>query len=142
MLYRSASTSPPPQAPPASDGAALIDAVTGEAYPAGPQAEQKRLDHPRSKADPLYHRQWMLAREADEADAGPQADAADDFDQTGFELPPWREPAADPRLATLFPDYDGQAEPPEGEPVFVLNGSQAEPADDYVQPDATDSFGA
>ena len=84
----------------------------------------------------------MLTRETDDDDDGPQSDAAGDFDQTGFELPPWREPAADPRQATLFPDYAGQAEPPAGEPVFSLSGSQAEPADDYIQSDAPDCFGA
>lgn len=137
-------TGPPINAPPTGggdDGAALIEVVTGLAYPAGPRPEPKPPELPRSKADPLYHRQWMLAQEADGADDGPQSDAADDFDQTGFELPPWRELHVDQRQSTLFPDYAGQAEAPDGEPVFVLSGSQAEPPNDYVQPDAPDSFG-
>lgn len=135
------STGPPSQAPP-TDGAALIEVVTGEAYPAGPQPEQKRLEHPRIKTDPLYHRQWMLPPAPTDHDESWQPDVEADFDASGFELPPWHEPAADPRQATPFPDYDGQAEPPEGEPVFVFSGSQAKPADDNVQPDAPDSFGA
>lgn len=137
-LYEHA-TGPPPQAPPAPDGDALIEVVTGEAYPAGPRPEPRLLDLPRSKADPLYHRQWMLTREADGADDGPQPDAADDFDQIGFELPPWRTPHADPRQGTLFPDYTGQTEAPDGEPVFVLAGAQAEPEDNHIQPDTPES---
>ena len=144
-LYELA-TGPPATAPPVDgggeDGATLIEAESGEAYPAGPRSERQRLEHPRIKADSLYHRQWMLAGPADEQDDGAQADAENDFDQTGFELPPWREPAADPAQASLFPDYACQSEPPEGEPVFALAGSQAEPADDHIQPDAPDCSGA
>jgi hypothetical protein len=144
-LYEHA-TGPPVTAPPVSgggdEGASLIETESGEAYPVGRGPEPKPLEVLRNKADPLYHRQWMLAREADGADDGPQSDAEDDFDQTGFELPPWRETHADPRQAMLFPDYAGQAEAPEGEPVFTLAGPQAEPQDDHIQPDAPDSFGA
>ncbi|MSU47002.1 MAG: hypothetical protein EXS42_07765 [Lacunisphaera sp.] len=144
-LYEQA-TGPPPQAPPAegsSDGGAdLIEAVTGDVYPAEPRPEPKRLAHPRIKADPLHHRQWMLARTTEAQDDGWQPDSADDFDQTGFELPPWREPASDPRQGSLFPDYACQSDPPEGERVFAITGRQAEPADDYSQPNAPDSFGA
>jgi len=82
------------------------------------------------------------ARLASLADDGPQSDAADDFDQTGFELPPCRAPRTDPHQVSLFPDYTGQADAPEGEPVFALTGPQAEPHDDQIQPDAPDSFGA
>ncbi len=143
---RSGSTNRPPARPlrprrraVAMMGPLLIDAVTDLAYPAGPQSEPKPLDLPRSKTDPLYHRQWMLAPEADRADDGPQSDAADDFDQTGFELPPWRDPPADPRQALLFADYAGQTDPPDGEPVFMLADTTAEPADDFAQPDAPDN---
>ncbi len=144
-LYELA-TGPPPQAPPATsgdaDGAVLIDVASGEIYPAGPLPDAKCLPILRSKADPLYHRRWMLARTTEDPDDGAQADAETDFDQTGFELPPWRELASDLRQGSLFPDYVCQSDPPEGEPVFALAGRQAEPADDYSQPDAPDSFGA
>lgn len=59
-----------------------------------------------------------------------------------FELPPWREATTDPHQAALFPDYTCQSDPPDGEPVFALAGSQAEAVDNYSQPDAPDSFGA
>ena len=139
-------TGPPTQAPPATagddDGAVLIEAESGEISPAGPRPEPKRLAHPRIKADPLYHRQWMLAHITEDTDDAWQPDAADDFDQTGFELPPWREAASDPRQGSLFPDYTCQSSPPDGEPVFAITARQAEPADDYSQPDAPGSFGA
>lgn len=124
------------------DGASLIETESGEAYPAGPRPEPKPLDLPRSKADPLYHRRWMLPGVMEDPGVSEQADAADDFDQTGFELPPWREPAADPRQGSLFPDYACQSVPSDDEPVFVLAEVQAEPGDDHIQPDARDSFGA
>ncbi len=145
-LYETA-TGPPSQAPP-NEGAALIEVLTGEAYPAGPQSEQNRLEQPRIKTDPLYHRQWMLARQGglppaptDHAESW-QPDSEPDFDAMGFELPPWRTPSTDPRQTSLFPDYAVQAEPPEGEPVFSLAGTRSESEDDHIQPDAPDSFGA
>ena len=139
-------TGPPTQAPPPTDsdndGAVLIEAESGEIYPAGPRPEPRRLAQSRSKTDPLYHRQWMLAHSTEDPDDAWQPDAEDDFDQTGFELPPWREATCDPRQGSLFPDYACQSSPPDGEPVFALTGRPADPADDFIQPDAPDSFGA
>jgi hypothetical protein len=120
----------------------LIEALSGEAHPAGPLPDAKCLPILRSKADPLYHRRWMLARTTEDPDDSAQADATDDFDQTGFELPPWREPASDPRQASLFPDYACQSEASEGEPVFAFTGPQPDCDDDYRQPDAPDGFEA
>lgn len=135
-LYES-TTGPPAQAPPI-DAAALIEAVTGEAYPAGPQPEPKWLEHPRIKTDPLYYRQWMLPPAPADHDECWQPDAEADFDQAGFELPPWRAPATDPGQGSLFPEYAAQSDSSADEPVFVLTGRQSEPEDDYIQPDAPD----
>lgn len=50
-------------------------------------------------------------------------------------------PLADPRQASLFPDYTGQTELPEGEPVLSLAGTRSESADEHIQADAPDNFG-
>ena len=98
--------------------------------------------HPRLKADPLYHRQWMLPENTAEADDGRQADAEADFDQTGYELPPWREPVTDLRQGSLFSDDCVQLEPPDDEPVFALPDCGSAPAEeDFIQADAPDRFG-
>lgn len=70
-----------------------------------------------------------------------QPDADESFEQTGIELPPWREPRTDPRQVLLFADDGIQADPPDGEPVFTLPDSTAEFNDDFIQPDAPDDAG-
>jgi hypothetical protein len=130
-------TGPPGQGPPPPQMADLIDADTGESFPVGPRAPSP-LELPRGKTDPLYHRRWMLPEVPDE---GCQPDAKESFNQTGFELPPWREPRTDPRQVLLFADDAIQADPPDSEPVFAFGNSAAEADDDYIQPDATDDVG-
>lgn len=44
--------------------------------------------------------------------------------------------------AVLIEVESGNADPPEGEPVFALAGGQLPPEDDYSQPDAIAGFGA
>lgn len=73
-------------------------------------------------------------------DEGWQPDAGGDFDETGFELPPWREPRTDPRQALLFADDGIQADPPDTEPVFEWADAAAD-ADDFIQPDALNDAG-
>lgn len=135
-LYE-ATTGPPTQAPPTQAGAELIDAFSGESFPAGPCGPSS-VQLPRGKTDPLYHRRWMLPEAPDESC---QPDAGENFDQTGIELPPWCEPRADPRQALLFADDHIQADPPDGEPVFLLTDTPDNPADNFIQPDAPDDAG-
>jgi hypothetical protein len=62
----------------------------------------------------------------------------DDFDQTGFELPP--APPEDPVQPELFTDDYSQPDPADGDPVFwPAGGGQASPDDGFVQPDAAES---
>lgn len=117
-LYEAA-TGPPSQGPPLDAGAELIDAVTGEIFSADGRGALTPLhrapsSYPHRKTDPLYHRRWMLPPASEDADEGWQIDAEVSFDQTGFDLPPCREPSADPRQGSLFPDDGLQADPPEG----------------------------
>jgi len=142
-LYEAA-TGPPSRGSPLDAGAELIDAVTGEIFPACGRGALTPLhrepqSYPRSKADPLYYRRWMLPMAPEDPDEGRQLDAEESFDQTGFVLPPWHEPRTDPRQATLFGDDLIQADPPDGEPVFSLATSPDELADDFIQPDAPDN---
>jgi len=66
----------------------------------------------------------------------------EDFDQTGFELPPApRVASADAGQGELFGDAYFQPDAADGEPVFWSAGSgQASPDDDFVQADAAESL--
>jgi hypothetical protein len=64
----------------------------------------------------------------------------EDFDQTGFELPPPPQIApADAGQGELFGDDYAQPDAADGEPVFwSASGGQNYPVDDFVQADAPD----
>ena len=66
----------------------------------------------------------------------------EDFDQTGFELPPAPvQTAGDHRQSELFADDYAQPDAVVAEPVFWPDGGgQAFPDDDFVQVDAAESI--
>ena len=64
----------------------------------------------------------------------------DDFDQTGFELPPAPEaPAEATGQGQLFADDYAQPDAADGEPVFWSGGPEPFEPDDYVRADAPES---
>ncbi|MSU25255.1 MAG: hypothetical protein EXS32_15735 [Opitutus sp.] len=120
--------------PPVPEVAVLVAADSGAAYPVDPPPFESRLPYPRPRAEPLRYRTEMMT-------------AGDDFDQTGFELPP--APEASPEAAgqsQLFADDCTQPDAADDEPIFwsecsseSLGFCAAQKPDDYVQADAPES---
>ena len=86
------------------------------------------LPYPRPRDEPLRYRAEVMA-------------PGEDFDQTGFELPPApKAPAEATGQGQLFDDDCSRPDSADGEPVFWTGGAEESgPAEDFVQADALES---
>lgn len=114
--------------PPVTEVAVLVSADSGTAYPIDPPSLESRLPYPQPRDEAIRYRAEVMV-------------PGEDFDQTGFELPP--APAA-PAEATgqglLFDDDCSQPDSADAEPVFWADGAgQPGPAETFVQADALES---
>ncbi len=108
--------------PPRPEVTVLVDAVSGELHVLDPPACPPGLPYPQPRDEAIRFRAEVM-------------EPGEDFDQTGFELPP--APLEDPTQPDLFGDDFSQSDAADGEPVFWSAGvAQAFPPDDGVQPDA------
>ena len=114
--------------PPVPDVPVLVAADSGVAYQANPPPFKSRLPYPRHRNEQIRNRLEMMM-------------LGEDFDHSGYELPP--APAASAEVTgqgLLFDDDCSQPDLADGEPVFWTDGAeQAGPADDFVQADALES---
>jgi hypothetical protein len=111
--------------PPRPEVAVLVDAASGELHALDPPGFPPGLPYPQPRDEPIRFRAEVMA-------------PGEDFDQTGFELPPPPQIApADAGQGELFGDDYAQPDAAEGEPVFwSASGGQNYPDDDFVQADA------
>ena len=114
--------------PPRPEVAVLVDAASGELHALDPPDLPPGLPYPQPRDEPIRFRAEVM-------------DVGEDFDQTGFELPPPPQVApADTEQGELFGDAYFQPDSADDEPVFWCAGSgQASPDDDFVQADAAES---
>jgi hypothetical protein len=113
--------------PPRPEVAVLVDAATGERHALDPPDFPPGLPYPQTRHEKVRFRAEVMV-------------PSDDFDQTGFELPPAPQVApADSGQGELFGDDCSQPNAADGEPVFwPAGGGQAFPEDGFIQPDAPD----
>ena len=114
--------------PPVPEVAVLVSAYSGTAYPVDPPSLESRLPYPRPRDEAIRYRAEVMV-------------PGEDFDQTGFELPPAPKiaPAATGQ-GFLFDDDCSQPDSADGEPVFWTGGAEpAGPAETFVQVDALES---
>ena len=114
--------------PPKPEADVLIDAASGAAHPLDPPVCPPGLPYPKKRDEPVRFRAEVMT-------------PGEDFDQTGFELPP--APQVTPEAigqGELFADDYSQPDAADGEPIFWTDGAdQVTPDDDFVQADATES---
>jgi hypothetical protein len=105
-----------------------VAAESGTIYPVDSPRFESRLPYPRSRDAPLRYRAEVTA-------------PREDFDQTGFELPPApKAPAEAAGQGQSFDDDCSQPDSADGAPVFWTGGAeQSVPAEDFVQADALES---
>ena len=115
--------------PPRPEVAVLVDAASGELHALDPPDLSPGLPYPQPRDEPIRFRAEVM-------------EPGEDFDQTGFELPPPPKVApADAGQGELFSDDYAQPDSADAEPVFWCAGSgQASPEDDFVQADAAESL--
>jgi hypothetical protein len=83
----------------------LVAADSGAAYPVDPPPFESQLPYPRYRYEPLRYRPEAMA-------------PGEDFDQTGFELPPAPQASAEAAgQGLLFDDACSQPDAADGEPV-------------------------
>ncbi len=113
--------------PPRPEVAVLIDAATGDCHALDPPDFPPGLPYPQPRDEPIRFRAEVM-------------EPGEDFDQTGFELPPPPQVApADAGQGELFGDEYAQPDAADREPVFWPDGAgQSTPDDAYVQVDAPD----
>jgi hypothetical protein len=110
--------------PPRPEVNVLIDAATGDRHVLDQPDFPPRLPYPQPRDAPIRFRAEVM-------------EPGEDFDQTGFELPPPPQVVpADAGQGELFGDDYAQPDSADGEPVFwSASGGQAFTTDDGVQPD-------
>ena len=106
----------------------LVAADSGTGYPVDPPQIASRLPYPRPRDEPLRYRAEVM-------------EPGEDFDETGFELPPAPEaPAEATGPGLLFDDDCSQPDSADGEPVFWIGrAEQPGPSDDFAQAEALES---
>lgn len=114
--------------PPVPEVNVMVAADSGTAYPVDSPRFESRLPYSRPRGDPLRYRAEVMA-------------PGEDFDQTGFELPPApKAPVEATGQGQLFDDDCSQPDSADGEPVFWTGGAEESgPAEDFVQADALES---
>ena len=110
--------------PPRPEVAVLVDAASGELHALDPPELPPGLPYPQPRDEPIRFRAEVM-------------EPGEDFDQTGFELPPPPQVVpTDAGQGELFGDDYAQPDSADGEPVFwSASGGQAFTTDDGVQPD-------
>ncbi|MBI4621699.1 MAG: hypothetical protein HY736_00565 [Verrucomicrobia bacterium] len=110
--------------PPRPEVTVLVAADSRTAHPVDTPRFESRLPYPRPRDEPLRYRAAIV-------------EPGEDFDQTGFELPPAPEaPAEALGQGQLFDDDHSQPDSADAEPVFWTGGAeQCVPAEDFVQTD-------
>lgn len=111
--------------PPRPEVAVLIDAATGDWHALDPPGFPPGLPYPQPRDEPIRFRAEVM-------------EPGEDFDQTGFELPPAPQLApANSGQGELFGDDYAQTDAADGEPVFwSASGGENYPDEDFVQADA------
>ncbi len=113
--------------PPRPEVDVLIDAATGDSHALDPPDFPPGLPYPQPRHEKIRFRAEVM-------------EPGEDFDQTGFELPPLPHIApTDSGQGELFCDDYAQPDAADGEPVFWTDGAGPSTADDDgMQPDAPD----